>query len=460
MKHRAIPALLLLLFLTTVAAASTHPSGLPHSTDNDDSCDIALLPAATLLVPWFEVDLASPTGETTLVTVTNVSNQEQVARVTMWTDRAYPVMTFNVYLTGYDVQSLNLYDIIARGQIAPPNGTGFDDAGSAEGQLSDPNPNVDHETCRNLPTTLNPVYVTLMQQAFTAGTTPAFGAHAACTKIGGTHTHASGYLTIDVVRNCTATQPQEAAYFNDEILFDNVLVGEYQQINLGENLAQGSPAVHIRAIPEGGTAAQRAAFPQNYVVNAPQTFYGRFMPAGAPKFDSRQPLPSVYAVHWIAGGAGSFQTDLEIWRDAKTGTAAECPAYAANGTITATELVRFDEEENFTVIPDSTWYDPPIELDSVFAAAGRYTLDEEDINFPAVDNGAVAGWMYLNLDERTTPGARQAWVVASQRAQGRFSVDSDAVALGNGCSPAVGESEATVTEGDAPSIGPAANINP
>lgn len=44
-------ATVLLLLLTVAAHAAT--------VDNDDSCDIALLPAATLLLPYFEADLQS-----------------------------------------------------------------------------------------------------------------------------------------------------------------------------------------------------------------------------------------------------------------------------------------------------------------------------------------------------------------------------------------------------------------
>ena len=72
----------------------------------------------------FEVD-PNPTvqGQTTLFTITNVSRYPQIAHVTLWTDWAYPVLTFNLFLTGYDVQAINLYDVIVRGTIAPPSGT-------------------------------------------------------------------------------------------------------------------------------------------------------------------------------------------------------------------------------------------------------------------------------------------------------------------------------------------------
>ena len=39
--------------------------------------------------------------------------------MTLWTDWAYPMLTFNLFLTGYDMQSINLYDVFTRGAIAP-----------------------------------------------------------------------------------------------------------------------------------------------------------------------------------------------------------------------------------------------------------------------------------------------------------------------------------------------------
>src|SRR5689334_5639413 len=92
--------------------------------NNDDSCDISVLPAATLLLPYFEVSAAGDV--TTLFTVINAGAPEQIAHITLWTDYGFPVIDFNVYLTGYDAQSINLHDIIWRGVIAPDLGTGPD----------------------------------------------------------------------------------------------------------------------------------------------------------------------------------------------------------------------------------------------------------------------------------------------------------------------------------------------
>src|SRR5437870_5521746 len=91
----------------------------PATTNNYDSCDISATPAATLLLPYFEVDTAAPpgTGTTTLFTVINTSRYPQIAHVTVWTDWGYPVLAFNLFLTGYDVQGINLFDVLVRGVI-------------------------------------------------------------------------------------------------------------------------------------------------------------------------------------------------------------------------------------------------------------------------------------------------------------------------------------------------------
>src|SRR5437763_9425868 len=80
----------------------------PTTTNNDDTCDISTAPAATLLLPFFDVDFKSPqtTARSTLFTITNVSNLPQIAHVVVWTDWSFAALDFNIYLTGYDVQAI------------------------------------------------------------------------------------------------------------------------------------------------------------------------------------------------------------------------------------------------------------------------------------------------------------------------------------------------------------------
>src|SRR5712691_1669776 len=97
--------LLILLLCASALLSATWSTGSPATTNNDDSCDIGTAPAATLLLPYFEVDLSSKPdlARTTVFSVTNVSPIPQIARVTVWTDWAYPVIGFSLFLTGYGV---------------------------------------------------------------------------------------------------------------------------------------------------------------------------------------------------------------------------------------------------------------------------------------------------------------------------------------------------------------------
>ncbi|HYL04398.1 MAG TPA: hypothetical protein VE075_00045, partial [Thermoanaerobaculia bacterium] len=69
-------------------------------------CTIDAVPSATLLLPYFEVDLNNPNGLTTLFSVNNASATAILVHVVMWSDLSVPVLDFNIYLTGYDVQSV------------------------------------------------------------------------------------------------------------------------------------------------------------------------------------------------------------------------------------------------------------------------------------------------------------------------------------------------------------------
>src|SRR5215210_2076623 len=74
------------------------------------------VPAATLLLPYFECELGptlvpTPGGVTTLFSINNASATAVLAHVTVWTDESIPTLDFDVYLTGYDVQTINDCDI-------------------------------------------------------------------------------------------------------------------------------------------------------------------------------------------------------------------------------------------------------------------------------------------------------------------------------------------------------------
>ena len=451
---RLISTAILLVFTASLSAATFTING-PSTTNNDDGCDIGLFPAATLLLPYFEVG-DQPGEDTTIFTVTNTVNLPQALNVTLWTDRAYPVISFPIYLTGYDVQSINLFDVIVRGVLAPPRGTGSDVSPvgelSGSGETDRDNVQLNEESCQHLPVNLPGIYIQRMIAAFTQGQVPSIGSVPGCEGIGGVHENAVGYATIDVVGACTTSLPTSSVYFANEIRYDNVLMGDYLQVDGTNDYAQGNPMVHIRAIPEGGSPATRRA------TNFDRTFYSHLQPTARRTLDGRQPLPATFAARWIEGSSSGFETYYKIWRGVSTAADATCAAYGNNALMVATEVVRFDEEENPETTLSGTIADPPIEPSSRLPATSRIGIDTTDV-IPVNTTGAVGGWIYFNLDNPSEPeSASQNWVVASMRSQGRFSADMDAISLGNGCSPPAGVTEANRRGGQP--IGPAPNTTP
>ena len=310
-----------------------------------------------------------------------------------------------------------------------------------------PNPAINLSRCYDLPAEIPRAMLTRTQQAFTIGLLPAAGDAPACTNIGSSGHPlgaAIGYVTVDVVGSCTTLQPTQPEYYTQAIRFDNVLIGDYQQVNRGQSFAYGNPLVHIRAVPEDGPAT-----------NLRKTFYGRFQAAATPALDRRQPLPSTFAARWIAGGMGSFETNMKIWRDGRTPANAPCEKYKCNAKLQVVEFVTFDEDENGVgEAPEEGPVCTPIQLEFVTNAAFSARVGRRGV-FPYLDNGAIGGWIYMNLANESV--ARQAWVISSMSAEGRYGVDMDATWLGNGCTEELAESE--FNDGTAV-IGPASNPTP
>jgi hypothetical protein len=484
----------------------------PSTTNNDDSCDIGVTPAATLLLPYFEVETATRSVDT-FFTIVNTGYLPQIAHVVVWTDWSYPVLDFNVFLTGYDVQPLSMYDIIVNGIIAPiPNstslgGTSSSGTATAGGVVLSPvgpfsgannsNPNIATLTgCAALPGKIPDFIRTNVLSLLVTG-----AATNICTLAGSaasthpTATTAIGYVTVDVANNCTQDMTDSATYQATEILFDNVLTGDYEILNkaAGSNYAGGNPLVHIRAIPEGGPAGVALAGQQT---NLPYTFYSRYIngqtvgittyTGGLVNYDRRQPLPSTFAARWIQGGANAFNTSYRIWREGVTAASTTCLGGGngadLNSALPVTAIVRFDEHENPAIsTPPGVSGPVPTPAASLFPESS--TTSTTSANFPQFASGSPAGdaggWMYLDLNSKTVcancianlalhptwpnAGARasQNWVIVSMNggtggasSNGLFGVDFDATWLGNGCTPPAATPTTTVN----PGIGPAGGI--
>jgi hypothetical protein len=393
---------------------------------------IADQPAATLLLPYFEVDLANPAGANTIFSVNNASATAVLAHVTIWSAYHVPVYAFNVYLTGFDAQALNVRDLLSGvlpvtasdGQDPePPPGGAF----SPQGPLSQ---DINFASCAGQlpPPAVPQATITHIRNSLT-GVASAVAGGLCASRADGT-TLARGYITVDTVNNCTLRLPNEVGYFGPggtgDATNQNVLWGDYTYTNHigGFDSGDGSPLVHIRADatdPETST-------PGEY------TFYGRLVAWTAA--DNREPLATTFMARFATLG-GSAATTLTVWRDAKVNQ----NYFACGGNrpnwypLGQEQLVVFNEQEQ----PESTASvpfapQPPSTGPIPFpAGAQRVTVGGNDL-----PTSFQFGFVYLNLNTSVAPAganppedplAAQAFVSAHQKGVGRYSTGWPAVML-------------------------------
>jgi hypothetical protein len=424
-------SVILLCGLASYASAQTPP---PSSNR----------PGATLLLPYFEVDLDNPEGTTTLFSVNNSSATAILAHVTVWSDMGIPVFAFNVYMTGYDATPMNMRDILngtlprtaSDGQDPFDTNNPNDNAISNQGAFSQ---DINFASCTgHLPYTGVPAqYVSYMRAALT-GQASSFHAGQCVAKNHGTPAIARGYVTVDTINQCYIGFPSDGAYqapFNI-MTTQNVMFGEYSYINPGQDVAYGDNLVSIT-----GNQTDPDFVPGNY------TFYGRFN--GFTAVDYREPLSTNFAARFVS--PKDFKTpakarrrsvlppatELVVWRDTKVSNVNgfACGATPAWYPLSQEDVTAFDEQEN----PET----PTFATAPFPAATQRVTVN--DSNFALT---ASTGWLFLNLNTvvpggglgLTDTAAAQAWVTILNRVQqgpngGRYDVGYRAVRMDSARAP-------------------------
>jgi hypothetical protein len=393
-------------------------------------------PAATLLLPYFEQDVGSRNGVTTQFSVNNASDQAVLAHITVWSDLSVVVLDFNIYLTGYDVQTISLRDLLS-GILPRTASAGQDPADtiSPQGAFSQ---DIDFASCNGLlppPAVLPASFVAHLQQSLTGRPDALFSGLCFGRALG--DNIARGYITIDTVSNCTFRNPSVSGYFaaggTGDATNQNVLWGDYFYSNPATGAAEGNTLVHIVADandPETSTSGQ-------------YTFYGRYV--GWSAVDNRRPLGTNFAVRYLNGGPSVNTTSLIVWRDSKKIQAPfTCPV--VDGTrpswyrLGQEKIFIFDEQEQPAVPPSLNVSPQPAGAFSPFPAeTQRVAVGGTD--FPVPFN---SGWLLLNLNTFVTPAgfvppfdptAAQAWVAVKMDSGGRFSVGYDAIQLDNADHP-------------------------
>lgn len=405
-------------------------------------CSIEAAPAASLLLPYFQVDLDNDNGVSTVFSINNASATAALTHVVVWTNMSVEVLDFNVYLTGYDMQTISLglalreglLPITGNGEPESPVGPFSDEDGNSYPDCSELGFPYDNDNggdgCGELGCTRLADVQEILRGNESTYIYP--GDCAALPTADGSI--ADGYVTIDLIADCTLQtpcgqgweDPDQGPYFADEGglgLYDNILWGDYFYINGGENFAQGDNLVHIQSANPDNQAEV------DLLVNG--SFYNRCDGSFTPYYDYRESLATTFAAHYYLNEAFDGGTDLTVWRDSTAGdTTFACGDTPGWYPIGQSQIVVFDAFEN-TEIPDICQISPcpPGNPEDLFAPREANIIDMADWST------FNSGWIYMNLNEEFTEyyELRQNWVSQLHSALGRFSIGYAAVQISDFC---------------------------
>jgi hypothetical protein len=360
-------------------------------------CAIQETPAATLLLPYFEVDLSTSTGRTTQVTVGNAFGSPVLVEAVVWSDLGVPIFSFNLGLNAYQDVQFDLRTILEGATL--------------------PSTTSSNPSCHGVlpPATIPLATLVSYQDALIGQPAPSFSNRCASRSLG--DTVARGYITFDVVSNCTLRVPSDIGFFaaggTGDVTNDNAIFGDFQYVNTTARTSEGHPLVHLVA---DATAPQIST-------SGDYTFYGAFDSWTA--VDNREPLATEFAARYVPAG-----TDLVVWRDSKV------------------------EQGWFTCGTLPSWY--PLGQEGLYdmADSGSFVSLGTLKPFPAVAQRVhvggsalpvtyTSGWFYMDLNTSVAaagsnppfdPTVSQAWVLTSST----FAADvvgNSAVRYDSACRP-------------------------
>lgn len=383
-------------------------------------CTIDDVPGATVLYPYFQVNLddcdaPGPLSDT-VITVSNAAGEPTLTNLTVWTNADRVITGFNVYLNAYGSAEISMRDLVCDGvfpdtdpanrpesNLVPPP-TGLPPACDG-GQLSRP--------------PLSPAGLTAVQEGLTGQPVAAFGGQFVSISQG--DNVARGFVTIDAVVACGLIRPVDVGYFVDGgvgiATNDNHLTGTWEITDQTNNFAFGARAPALEA--------------DNDFVFMPgdPTFYGRFnFMLGE---DDREPLPSRFFVR--RNDAASSETMFIVWRESGGSTSSSNdPSFPSDYPLVANAMEQFDTVGNPVPMPIFTPPDPaPMQRAPEYATQ---FVESQTLGYGAeTDEGMV----FMDTETFfTTLGQLigQAWVVAVDSSSGIYSTAYPATALNSRCS--------------------------
>jgi hypothetical protein len=434
-----------------------------------EQCTVDAVPAATLLLPFFQVDFTAPVQDAinTIFTINNASAAPALAHVTLWTNLSIPTVDFDVYLTGYDVQVVDLGSIFRTGTLPvtatdrqdtatdsiSPHGGSHSDNPVWDDVLANPPNNhtntINEASCDNFFPFTNPALgPTLVSRIQNGHTGQPISGNTCLGFPDGLESNgallATGYVTIDSVTSCSVVFPGGTGYFvnggqgiaNNR----NLLWGDYFTIDPANAAAFGDPLVHVEAFdPVGGVPGEADVPDQGTAFDF--TFYSRYTRASGFS-DNREPLANVFATRYITGGAFSGGTKLYVWRDSQqTATAVTCGTTYfdlnpdSEPFLEEGEVIAFNESEDAVRLCEGSGQVSPPQADvTCFPLETNCVQVGVDPLNPPFNNG----WLFLNLDladvfTNVDTFRSQAWVTPVFTALGLYEAGYSAIQLHSTC---------------------------
>lgn len=421
------------------------------------TCTIDQRPAATLLIPRFAVSLNdnatvlrdTPASFDTLITIGNASSAPMIAHVSVFNQRSTLVLDFNVALTGFDIQSWRMSDVLSGLLPSTPINTFHEGPDTS----SDPSP--DDACQRNTLSAVYPApggYLRVKPAtnalsatpddnvlATTAYPIPAFGATSGfaiqvvdsldatidalnCPDAvdGVTAGAAIGYVTIDHANYCNLSNPSDENYYIFNAMGnENNLYGDIIFIS-GEGVGTyGASAIAIESDPSlAGDSAN---------LLRTRTFYARywdpldvdFTPCsncgnGNPEQDllisspwnvgigdQREPLGLKWAARYFTNSA--VISNLTVWR-ASSGFLSDLEGLGCTVVEPTVQLNFFDEDENGVSqigpgpCPSPCSTPPPPTFNFPLETNTRVVTD---FTLPPPEGAVNAGWVSMDFNNGT-----------------------------------------------------------
>lgn len=208
---RACIALLVVGFLLGLGGKAQAVVGIP-----DD------VPANTILFPFFRVDPVhvGVLQADTLLVITNTAASPTTVHLSLWDRRSVHQFNFNISLTGHDVWSCSMWDLLLGGHSCP----------SVTSSVLSPAP----------PQVIDNLTVCATKDGLIAGSCSDNGLAEPPNK-----TLLAGYVTADAVNSGTTLVPGQAGY---PLSNYNVLIGHEYLTNLQAGASTGFNAVSIEAV--------------------------------------------------------------------------------------------------------------------------------------------------------------------------------------------------------------------